>query len=154
MFRAGREAPAGAWGPPPQLLPDPAAAKRSPPPDVFAAVRYTQQTLPARSLPPFPAGPSLPSLSLPRLARPWLLLSLCVLPLLAFVSADHADEKTPPVRVKLKKGDHVAIIGNTTAERLQHDGWLSTYLHSRFPSHDLVFRNLGFSGDEVGGYTA
>src|SRR4051812_16671585 len=94
------------------------------------------------------------SLSLGRLARPWLMLSLFVLPLLAFVPADHADDKSPPVRVELKKGDHVAVIGNTTAERLQHDGWLSTYLHSRYPSHDLVFRNLGFSGDEVGGYTA
>ena len=27
-------------------------------------------------------------------------------------------------------------------------GW-KRYLHSRFPKHDLVFRNLGFSGDEL-----
>src|SRR5262249_20724057 len=27
--------------------------------------------------------------------------------------------------------------------------WLETYLHSRFPKHNLVFRNLGFSGDEL-----
>ena len=32
---------------------------------------------------------------------------------------------------------------------MQHDGWLETYLHSRFPTHELVFRNLGFSGDEL-----
>jgi putative heme-binding domain-containing protein len=32
---------------------------------------------------------------------------------------------------------------------MQHDGWLETYLHSRFPKDDLVFRNLGFSGDEL-----
>ena len=32
---------------------------------------------------------------------------------------------------------------------MQHDGWLETYLHSRFPKHNLVFRNLGFSGDEL-----
>ena len=32
---------------------------------------------------------------------------------------------------------------------MQHDGWLETYLHTRFPKHDLVFRNLGFSGDET-----
>jgi lysophospholipase L1-like esterase len=32
---------------------------------------------------------------------------------------------------------------------MQHDGWLETYLASRFPEHDLVVRNLGFSGDEL-----
>ena len=32
---------------------------------------------------------------------------------------------------------------------MQHDGWLETLLHSRFPKHDLVFRNLGFAGDEL-----
>jgi putative heme-binding domain-containing protein len=49
----------------------------------------------------------------------------------------------------LKKGDHISIVGNTLAERLQHYGWLETYLYTRFPEHELVFRNLGFSGDEV-----
>lgn len=49
----------------------------------------------------------------------------------------------------LKPGDHVAIIGNTLADRMQHDGWLETYLTSRFPKHNLVFRNLGFAADEV-----
>jgi putative heme-binding domain-containing protein len=32
---------------------------------------------------------------------------------------------------------------------MQHDGWLETMLQSRFPEHKLVFRNLGFSGDEL-----
>ncbi|MBI1831504.1 MAG: HEAT repeat domain-containing protein [Planctomycetes bacterium] len=49
----------------------------------------------------------------------------------------------------LKKGDRISIVGNTLAERMQHHGWLETYLYTRFPQHDLVFRNLGFSGDEV-----
>ncbi|HJZ89987.1 MAG TPA: PVC-type heme-binding CxxCH protein [Gemmataceae bacterium] len=53
-----------------------------------------------------------------------------------------------------KPGDRVALIGNTLADRMQHDGWLETYFHTRFPKHDLVFRNLGFPGDEVGGFTA
>ena len=51
--------------------------------------------------------------------------------------------------LELKKGDHICLIGNTLADRMQHDGWLETYLHSRFPKHNLVFRNLGFSGDEL-----
>lgn len=49
----------------------------------------------------------------------------------------------------LKPGDRVAIIGNTLADRMQHDGWLETYLASRFPKHNLVFRNLGFAADEI-----
>ena len=54
--------------------------------------------------------------------------------------------------LELKKGDHICIIGNTLAERMQHDGWLETLIHSRFASHELVFRNLGYSGDEIDGY--
>jgi putative heme-binding domain-containing protein len=50
---------------------------------------------------------------------------------------------------KLEKGDHICIVGNTLADRMQHDGWVETFLHARHPSHDLVIRNLGFSGDEV-----
>ena len=51
--------------------------------------------------------------------------------------------------IEIKPGDHISIIGNTLADRMQHDGWLETMLHARFPEHKLVIRNLGFSGDEV-----
>lgn len=51
--------------------------------------------------------------------------------------------------LELKKGDHIAIVGNTLADRMQHDGWLETRLQARFPESDLVIRNLGFSGDEL-----
>ena len=50
---------------------------------------------------------------------------------------------------ELRAGDHLSIIGNTLAERLQYDGWLETMLHARHPQHGLVVRNLGFSGDEI-----
>src|ERR671921_198095 len=50
---------------------------------------------------------------------------------------------------QLNEKEHVAIIGNTLAERMQYDGWLETLLQARFPQHDLVIRNLGFSGDDV-----
>ncbi|MCC6421186.1 MAG: c-type cytochrome [Gemmataceae bacterium] len=49
----------------------------------------------------------------------------------------------------LRPGDHISLIGNTLPDRMQHDGWLETYLHSRFPNRQLVIRNLGFSGDEL-----
>ena len=48
-----------------------------------------------------------------------------------------------------QKGDHVSILGNTLAERMQHHGWMETLIHSRLPGHELSFRNLGFSGDEL-----
>ena len=30
-----------------------------------------------------------------------------------------------------------------------YDGWLETLLYARFPKHELVIRNIGFSGDEI-----
>lgn len=51
--------------------------------------------------------------------------------------------------LELKQGDHVVYIGNTLADRMQHHAWLETYLHALHPKHDLTFRNLGFSGDEI-----
>src|SRR5206468_3887213 len=62
-------------------------------------------------------------------------------------------DQPPAGLLDLRPGDHVCIIGNTLADRMQHDGWLETLLHSRFPQHELVIRNLGFSGDEVAGFT-
>jgi putative heme-binding domain-containing protein len=55
-------------------------------------------------------------------------------------------------KLKLEPGAHVCIIGNTLAERMQHHGWLETYLQAAYSEHKLVFRNLGYSGDEVDGY--
>ena len=54
-----------------------------------------------------------------------------------------------PGGMEIRSSDRISIIGNTLADRMQHDGWLETYIHSRFPLHDLVFRNLGFSADEL-----
>ncbi len=49
----------------------------------------------------------------------------------------------------LQKGDHIAIIGGGLADRMQHDGTLEAMLVKANPTYDLVFRNLGFTGDEV-----
>ncbi|MFL5243367.1 MAG: PVC-type heme-binding CxxCH protein [Gemmataceae bacterium] len=51
--------------------------------------------------------------------------------------------------LELQKGDHITLIGNTLADRMQHDGWLETLIQSRFAKQELVFRNLGFAGDEL-----
>lgn len=50
---------------------------------------------------------------------------------------------------KLDRGDHIAYIGNTLADRMQHHSWLETYLQALHSEHELTFRNLGFSADEV-----
>ncbi len=52
-------------------------------------------------------------------------------------------------QLELKKGDCIAICGNTLADRMQHDGWLETNLQLRFPDLQLKVRNLGFSGDTI-----
>ena len=44
-----------------------------------------------------------------------LLAATLVLP--AFARAD---------AIEIKPGDHISIIGNTLADRMQHDGWLET----------------------------
>jgi putative heme-binding domain-containing protein len=51
--------------------------------------------------------------------------------------------------LELHKGDHICLIGNTLADRMQHHGWLEAHLQVRHPQHELVIRNLGFSGDEL-----
>ena len=51
--------------------------------------------------------------------------------------------------LELKPGDHIAIIGNTLPDRMQHSGYLETLIHAKYPDHDLVVRNLAAAGDEV-----
>jgi len=54
-----------------------------------------------------------------------------------------------PEALELKKGDHISIIGNALADRMQHDGWLETLLAAQFPDEQLSIRNLGVNGDEL-----
>lgn len=48
-------------------------------------------------------------------------------------------------------GDRVVLIGNTFFERDTLYGHLETAIALRYPEHDLIFRNLGWSGDNVHG---
>jgi glucose/arabinose dehydrogenase/azurin/lysophospholipase L1-like esterase len=63
--------------------------------------------------------------------------------------ADLALRAKPSAQLDLKAGDHVALIGNTLADRFQHSGWLETMIYAAHPDLDLVFRNLAVAGDEV-----
>jgi putative heme-binding domain-containing protein len=60
-----------------------------------------------------------------------------------------ADEAKPAALLALQPKEHICFIGNTLADRMQHDGWLETLIQYRFSKHDLVFRNLGFAADEL-----
>src|SRR5665213_1385937 len=64
-----------------------------------------------------------------------------------------AGETQANAALEIRQGDHICFIGNTLPDRMQHDGWLETLLQSRFAKEDLSFRDLGFSGDEVEGFT-
>jgi putative heme-binding domain-containing protein len=52
-------------------------------------------------------------------------------------------------KLELNKQDRICILGNTLADRMQHDGWFEAAIHDRFPEHELFIRNLGFSGDQL-----
>ena len=67
------------------------------------------------------------------------------------ISAARADEPgaAPADGLPFEPGDRVCLVGNSLAERLQHDGWFETFLHERLPGHRLSIRNLGFAADEV-----
>ncbi|MDH3583737.1 MAG: GDSL-type esterase/lipase family protein [Phycisphaerae bacterium] len=51
--------------------------------------------------------------------------------------------------LKLEKGDHICFIGDALADRMQHHGWLETYMQAAMPELELVIRNQGYAGDRV-----
>src|SRR5262245_59468817 len=118
--------------------------------DIPLSLRYNHPHYRPASPCSHPDDPLMHSLPL-RLAAGLLVAALPMLTLLLprDAATSVADEKKPAAKFTLKKGDRIGIIGNTLADRMQHDGWLEAYLHSRSPNHDLAFRHLGFSGDEL-----
>lgn len=72
-----------------------------------------------------------------------LILASCAFALLPVLHA------APPEKLELKKGDHVSILGNELADRMQHTGWLETLIEKKFAADQVAFRNLAAAGDEV-----
>jgi lysophospholipase L1-like esterase len=54
-------------------------------------------------------------------------------------------------KLKLVNADRVILLGNTLIEREQLYGYWETALTCRYPTRDVRFRNLGWSGDTVFG---
>ncbi len=69
----------------------------------------------------------------------------------AIVFAGHAQLRaaSPTGPLRLSENDKIVIIGNTLAERMQHDGAFETLLQKRFAGKKLTVRNLGWSADEI-----
>ena len=64
-----------------------------------------------------------------------LILATSVFALLPTLNA------APPDKLELKKGDHVSILGNELADRMQHTGWLETLIEKKFAA-DLKLTDL------------
>src|SRR5262245_50678226 len=58
----------------------------------------------------------------------------------------------PPSRLPLEfiKGERIALVGSSTAERMNLFGHFETLLHLRYPDKELVVRNFARPADEVG----
>ncbi|MCA9052750.1 MAG: HEAT repeat domain-containing protein [Planctomycetaceae bacterium] len=72
-------------------------------------------------------------------------MTLCLLSLAAVAATLPAADPL----LTLEQGNRIVLIGNTLAERMQYFGNWETLLHTRFPEHNLVVRNLGWSGDTI-----
>ena len=57
----------------------------------------------------------------------------------------------PPSRLPLElvDGERIALVGNSTAERMNLFGHFEALLHQRFPGKRLVVRNFARPADEV-----
>ncbi len=56
---------------------------------------------------------------------------------------------TTALPLPLKKGDRIALIGNTLLERSQEFGHFEALLQQQFPQHELVVRHLAWSADTL-----
>lgn len=72
-----------------------------------------------------------------------------LLPLLLVLSMGSIRSFAAEPLITLNPGDHICIIGNSLADRMQHAGYLEAMIHATHPEHNLVVRNLGFAGDEL-----
>tara|TARA_R110002049_G_scaffold285698_1_gene466678 strand:- start:52831 stop:57594 length:4764 start_codon:yes stop_codon:yes gene_type:complete len=50
---------------------------------------------------------------------------------------------------KLRKGQRIAAVGNSLAERMNLFGSFESLLHTRVPEKEITFRNFGWPADEV-----
>ena len=74
-------------------------------------------------------------------------LSICLFFVSGAVSPLFAQDSS--VKLELKDGDRVVLLGGTFIEREGQFGYLETALTTAWPDRRVTFRNLGWSGDTV-----
>jgi len=65
--------------------------------------------------------------------------------LVCFVTLQQVQAQT----LDIPHNGRIAVIGNNLADRMQHQGWLESYIQAIHPKHKISFRHLGFTGDEI-----
>jgi hypothetical protein len=90
----------------------------------------------------------LPALALPAVAQPSRETAQKVLAR----PHDQPARSSRPARLPLAfiKGERIAFLGNSQAERMNLFGHFETLLHTRFPNQELVVRNFARPAEEVG----
>ncbi|MES2659386.1 MAG: SGNH/GDSL hydrolase family protein [Verrucomicrobiota bacterium] len=73
-------------------------------------------------------------------------------PLPADLSAYVLVEAPEPAGLLLKKGDRLAICGDSITEQKQYSVLLETYLTACLPELDITCRQYGWSGEQAGGF--
>src|SRR5215207_2557702 len=68
---------------------------------------------------------------------------------LAVLSLTVAAASASPLPLKLEKGAHVVLIGNTLMERMQEHAWFEGMLVQRFADAEPVIRTLAWPGDVI-----
>tara|TARA_Y100001980_G_C14556270_1_gene347151 strand:- start:1803 stop:4934 length:3132 start_codon:yes stop_codon:yes gene_type:complete len=71
------------------------------------------------------------------------LLSICS------IISFYGCKKQEPL-LKIKRNDHIVLIGNNLSSRMMHYGFFETELHMRYPDSALYIRNMGDGGNTPG----
>lgn len=90
----------------------------------------------------------------------WILPIICALPLTAReaptlpaeLSAYVLNAAPETKELVLKKGDHLAIIGDSITEQKQYSVILETYLTACLPELEITARQYGWSGEQASGF--
>lgn len=69
----------------------------------------------------------------------------------ADAAQDFAVPPRPAGAFQLLDGDRVVFVGDTLIERAQNSDYIETFLTARYPDRNVIYRNLGWSGDTVYG---
>ena len=64
--------------------------------------------------------------------------------------ASLAEQPPATLPLQFSKGEKIALVGGSTAERMNLFGHLETMIHLKHADKELVIRNFGRPADEVG----